>query len=310
MPGVSYIITVYNKAPFIPYMLTGLKNQSGDFERQYIFINDGSSDASMNIIRDETHDWPNTIYLDQVNQGPAIATNNAVKHASYPFLKMLDADDVLAPYATKLLLQAIGDSAAAYSLPTDINASIDYRKGIHFPDEPQHIDVHTIDDILYHVIRTGWAGSSNLLVNTDAFRTVGGCDEGVFVQDWSLPIRLARHYKIHYFRDLIVYFPEVAEGRVMGNSAQMLHDLTCTQYHFIQQHPDLEKRYKKLAAKRCIGRAWKWEKRMNHASIFSKYFFLYAANRLGIPLDPLWLLQQTPQVFRTHHDVRIPEKIR
>ena len=51
MTGVSYIITVYNKAPFVAYMLAGLKSQSGDFEKQFIFINDGSTDESMQIIR-------------------------------------------------------------------------------------------------------------------------------------------------------------------------------------------------------------------------------------------------------------------
>ncbi len=308
MAGVSYIITVYNKAPFIPYMLDGLASQQGDFEKQFIFINDGSTDNSMQIIRDNTKDWTNTLYLDQANQGPAIATNNAAKRAVYPYLKMVDADDVLAPYATRLLLQALDVShcAAAYSLPLTIDASIDYSQGITFPDEPKHIDVSVIDDLLFYVIKTGWAGSSNLMVKTAAFREVGGCDESVFVQDWSLPIRLARGHTICLFRELIVYFPKVAVGRVMGNEPQMLHDLSATQYHFIRQNPQLNKRYKKIAAKRCIGRAWKWQRRINKAPLLSKYFFLYAANRLGLPLNPLWLLEQAPRVFHKNNTIRIP----
>lgn len=308
MTGVSYIITVYNKAPFIDYMLTGLAAQTGDFEKQFIFINDGSTDNSMQQIRDKTKDWKHTHYIEQKNQGPAIATNNAVKHAIHPFLKMVDADDVLAPYATTLLLKALDKSkaAAAYSLPLHIDSSIDYTQGIHFPDAPDDIDVTVINDILFYVIKTGWAGSSNLMVRTHAFRTVGGCDESVFVQDWSLPIRIARLYDICLFRELIVYFPKIANGRVMGNEPQMLHDLTATQYHFIKQHPDLEKRYKKIAAKRCIGRAWKWERRINKAPILSKYFLLYAANRLNIPLNPLWLLEQAPKVFHKNQTIRIP----
>jgi glycosyltransferase involved in cell wall biosynthesis len=308
MSGVSYIITVYNKAPFINYMLDGLASQTGDFKKQFIFINDGSTDNSMQLIREATQDWNNTLYIDQPNQGPAIATNNAAKKAIHPYLKMVDADDVLAPYATTLLLKAISKSnaAAAYSLPLGIDSSIDYSQDIQFPSEPDDIDVTVIDDILFYAIKTGWAGSSNLMVRRDAFHEVGGCDESVFVQDWSLPIRIARLYNICLFRELIVYFPKTATGRVMGNEPQMLHDLTATQYHFIKQHPDLDKRYQKMAAKRCIGRAWKWEQRINNASLFSKYFFLYAANRLGVPLNPLWLLKQTPEVFRKNNNIRIP----
>ncbi len=309
MLGVSYIITIYNKASFIPYMLAGLESQQGDFEKQFIFINDGSTDASMDIIRNTTKTWSNTIYIDQLNQGPAIATNHAAKHAIYPYLKMVDADDVLAPYATKLLLHALNqsDSAAAYSLPLDINTSIDYSHGIFFPEEPKSIDVTVVNDTLYTVIKMGWAGSSNLMVKTAAFKAVGGCDETVFVQDWSLPLRLARCYSICFFRELIVYFPKTAMGRVMGNEPQMLHDLTSTQYNFIKQHPELANRYKKIAAKRCIGRAWKWQRRINNAPLCSKFFFLYAANRLKFPIDPLWLLEQTPSVFRHNHTIRIPQ---
>ena len=306
--GVTYIITIYNKAPFIPYMLEGLAAQTGDFERQYVFVNDGSTDNSMAIIRELTRDWQDTVYIDQANQGPAIATNRAVREARYPYLKMVDADDVLAPYATKLCLQALAQtqSAAVYSLPTDCETSIDYSKGIQFPPEPESLTLTTPDDILYHVIRTGMAGSSALMVRTDAFRKVGGCDEAVFVQDFSLPLRLSRLYKISMFHELIVYFAKDAEGRVMGNAAQMLHDLTATQHNFIKAHPDLPKHYHKLAAKRCIGRAWKWAQRKQQAKVGSKYFWLYAANRLKIPLSSSWQLKQAQQVFYKQHTVRLP----
>ena len=135
---------------------------------------------------------------------------------------------------------------------------------------------------------------------------MGGCDEDVFVQDFSLPLRLSRLYKISMFSEFIVYFAKDAEGRVMGNAAQMLHDLTATQHNFIRAHPHLPKRYHKLAAKRCVGRAWKWAQRKQQAHIGSKYFWLYVANRLKIPLSLRWQLQQAQQVFYKQHNVRRP----
>lgn len=304
--GVSYLITIYNKAPYIPYMLEGLAAQMGDFEKQYIFINDGSTDESMTIVRESTRDWPNTVYIDQHNQGPAIATNRAAEHAIYPYLKMLDADDVLAPYATSLCLKAIeqSQSAAVYSLPLNFEMGIDYSQGIEFPQEPENLTLITPDDSLFYVLKTGMAGSSTLMVRRDAFVRVGGCDEQVFVQDFSLPIRLAQYYTISFFREPIVYFTKEAEGRVLGNPAQVLHDLTASQHNFIKAHPRLPNRYKKIAAKRCMGRAWKWAQRMHNAPVGSKYFWLYAANRLKLPLSPAWQLQQAQQVFYKHHQIR------
>ncbi len=51
MAGVSYVVTVYNKAPYLPAMLDALAGQAGDFERQFIFVDDGSTDGSLDILR-------------------------------------------------------------------------------------------------------------------------------------------------------------------------------------------------------------------------------------------------------------------
>ena len=37
-------------------------------------------------------------------------------------------------------------------------------------------------------------GSSNLMVKTSSLTTVGGCDENVFVQDYSLPLKIAGYH--------------------------------------------------------------------------------------------------------------------
>lgn len=311
MTGISYIITLYNKAPFVPYMLSGLASQIGDFPKEFIFINDGSTDDSMAIVREKTAGWDNIIMIDQDNQGPAIATNRAVARAQYPYLKMVDGDDVLAPYAGKLM-QAIAQKTAAgavYSYPAANTSHINYENGIQFLPEPalDDLTITTLQDTLFHVLRSGWSGSSNLLVERDAFLAVGGCDEQVFVQDWSLPLRIAAHYPIVHFPHLIVYGPNNATGRVMGNHPQMIHDLTATQYHFMQSHPALSARYRRLAAKRCTGRAWKWAKRENQAGFRSKYFWLYLANRLQLPLNPLWQMAQSQQVFYDKHTIRLPQ---
>ena len=43
-------------------------------------------------------------------------------------------------------------------------------------------------------ILSGWGGSSNLMVKTSSLTTVGGCDENVFVQDYSLPLKIAGYH--------------------------------------------------------------------------------------------------------------------
>ena len=51
MASVSFVIPVYNKARYLKFVLNSLANQNGEFDREFIFINDGSTDGSLEILR-------------------------------------------------------------------------------------------------------------------------------------------------------------------------------------------------------------------------------------------------------------------
>ena len=42
MPKISFVCPIFNKEKYLPYVLNSIKKQEGDFEKEYIFINDGS----------------------------------------------------------------------------------------------------------------------------------------------------------------------------------------------------------------------------------------------------------------------------
>ena len=107
MSSVSFIIPVYNKSSFLKYVIKCLKNQSGDFEREFIFIDDGSTDNSYEIISYLTKDLKNTRILRQKNMGSANATNKGIKSARMKYLKFLDADDIILSGTTVALLNIL-----------------------------------------------------------------------------------------------------------------------------------------------------------------------------------------------------------
>ena len=47
--GVSFVVPVYNKAPYLPAVLAAIHAQRGDFRRHYVFIDDGSTDELLAI---------------------------------------------------------------------------------------------------------------------------------------------------------------------------------------------------------------------------------------------------------------------
>mgnify|MGYP003120065041 CR=1 FL=1 len=104
---VSFVITVFNKAPYLGPMLRSIERQIGDFSREFIFVDDGSTDDSVALIKEATAHWDNVHIISQKNAGPAVATNTGGFAAKGEFIKIVDADDVMTPFATLRLLETI-----------------------------------------------------------------------------------------------------------------------------------------------------------------------------------------------------------
>ena len=59
--GVSFLSPVYNKASHLETVLGQIRRQTGDYPRQYVFVDDGSTDDSLAMLRDITAGWDNVV---------------------------------------------------------------------------------------------------------------------------------------------------------------------------------------------------------------------------------------------------------
>lgn len=93
-PLVSVVMPVYNCASFLSAAIDSILNQNfEDFE--FIIINDGSTDASDNIIN--SYSDSRIRYFVQENAGVAKALNKGIGMAEGKYLYRHDADDVSLP---------------------------------------------------------------------------------------------------------------------------------------------------------------------------------------------------------------------
>jgi glycosyltransferase involved in cell wall biosynthesis len=99
--AVSFVLTVYNKCRYLADVLASVAAQEGDFEREVIVVDDGSTDGSRELLKSLGPRLPGFCLIVQPNQGPSIATNRALAAASMPLIKLLDGDDLLAPDALR-----------------------------------------------------------------------------------------------------------------------------------------------------------------------------------------------------------------
>ncbi len=90
-PLISVIMPVYNEEKYLSHAITSILNQSfKNFE--FIIINDGSTDNSLNILNSFTDD--RILIINQENKGISISLNNGMNLSRGEFIARMDADDI------------------------------------------------------------------------------------------------------------------------------------------------------------------------------------------------------------------------
>lgn len=91
---VSVIVPVYNAEKYIDQCILSILNQSLQ-EIEVILVNDGSTDASKEIILGYCEKDSRIVFIDSENRGVSAARNAGIKKARGKFIGFVDADDYL-----------------------------------------------------------------------------------------------------------------------------------------------------------------------------------------------------------------------
>ena len=110
MPFLSIIIPCYNVEDFLPCTLNSLSQLNCDEECEYIFVNDGSTDSTLSMIRTFVQHHQQAIVIDQSNQGVSAARNAALQIAKGEYVLYLDGDDFLHPDTISIIKKHIKDA--------------------------------------------------------------------------------------------------------------------------------------------------------------------------------------------------------
>ena len=259
--AVSFVLTVYNKRRYLADVLASVAAQKGEFAREVIVVDDGSTDGSRELL-ERLGPWlPGFRLITQPNQGPSVATNRGLAVAAMPLIKLLDGDDLLAPDATRHLIDCMQSLGAEVM----IGAGQSYCPGeLPVLRQVPALPPRLLPDPLGALLRASGFTPSNLLIGREALQQSGGCDERVFVQDYTLALRLARRCRFGITDTPVAAAPErteIAADRLSANKAQILHDLNLALLLFIEDNPDLPACYRRTAWRRIAGRSWKWARR-------------------------------------------------
>ncbi|MBP3655899.1 MAG: glycosyltransferase [Clostridia bacterium] len=96
MVKVSVIMPIYNVAPYLRECLDSVCKQTLR-EIQIICVDDGSSDGSLEILREYEAADPRVLVLAQKNSGAGQARNYGLQHVQGEYISLLDGDDFFEP---------------------------------------------------------------------------------------------------------------------------------------------------------------------------------------------------------------------
>lgn len=190
MYAISVIIPCFNAQTHLPACLASIRVQRMDAV-EYIFIDDGSSDATAQMLDDFAASFKQSRVLHQKNAGVSAARNRGIEIARGKYIAFLDADDAYEEEALTRLYQTAEKTGADI---TSADHTIFYEKNqLRVPVKQQPAPASAQDVVemiigMHRIYNNLW----NKLYRRELFdRESMRLDEGIRIgEDAALNLRL------------------------------------------------------------------------------------------------------------------------
>ncbi len=230
-PEITVGISTYNRRDYLRKALDSLRAQTfRDFE--VVVVDDGSSDGSGEMIRDE---FPEVRYFFQENQGDAAAKNEIARRASGRYLVFLDSDDLFLPDALERLRAPLADDPGGCSYSQYIRIDSD---GGMLPTRSKMKVFPSgmiLGDLIEHIIVLSCA----TMMPLELFRRIGGHDVSRKCgHDWELALEMAARVNFHAVAPP-VYLRRRHSSNLSAASYEKTDVLLRVMNDFAARHPQL-----------------------------------------------------------------------
>lgn len=95
-PKISVVVPAYNIEKYISDCLISIQNQTYK-NIEVIVINDGSTDGTLDVIKNTIQDDDRFIIIDQKNTGVSVARKNGIEKSTGEYIGFIDGDDTIEP---------------------------------------------------------------------------------------------------------------------------------------------------------------------------------------------------------------------
>jgi len=196
----TYIVFIFNNENNIADLTDSLKKIQGNFHKEFIFIDDGSSDDSLNMLKNYVKNLPRTTIITQATSGPTASLNKAFNLSTGDYIHFVEGDEIIHPHATSALIDAcskFGTDVAIGLSSSEKGISQSLNDVITLVQSP-------IDEILDNkIMEVRNVGISASLVNHRLIDQIDRADTSIYTANMSLSLRCAKHSKFALVKDVI-----------------------------------------------------------------------------------------------------------
>lgn len=107
MPKLTIIVPVFNEAPNLGRVVDSLMSATCPIEREWLFVDDCSSDESLNTLQEKARIYGFRVISQKQNRGKGSAVRRALAEATGDFIMIQDADFEYSPGDIPNLLQPL-----------------------------------------------------------------------------------------------------------------------------------------------------------------------------------------------------------
>ena len=216
-PFISILVPAYNEEKTILKTLRSIYALDYSQEKmEVIVINDGSKDATLQVISQFGFDKPNMIIINQENKGKAAALNSALKIARGELFACLDADSFVHPFTLQKMLHIYAtEKDERLAIVTPAMKVYEPKNMLQKVQWLEYLVIILIARLSSEMDSLYVAPGPFSLYKTAVIRRIGGFDEQNITEDQEIAYRIQQHhYRIKQCPDGYVYTssPETLKG--------------------------------------------------------------------------------------------------
>jgi glycosyltransferase involved in cell wall biosynthesis len=194
LPSVSFLVTSYNKAAYLPAVLASIRSEADAVAGEIILVDDGSSDGSEQICAAFAKAHPWITYWRQSNRGIYATVNSIAARARGEWVRFCDSDDPLLPGSTDRLINAAQET----------DAGVAYGQSIAYGPEPLTENGLPASAARASVVKVHPDGLMYLIRNMNFTPSMAVCRADALREALPLPADLVS------CQDLALWFPVVS----------------------------------------------------------------------------------------------------